>query len=105
LFSKSFYRIRLTRKNGQLVYSNIIMVNKVAGVDISVYPNPASEALVVAGLKEHGWLSIFTASGQRVIQKNINANSISIDVSNLQGGIYFLEISGKTVTRRTFVIQ
>jgi len=103
VFSKSFYRIKLTRTNGHMLYSNMIMVNKVAGVEIVVYPNPASETIVVAGLKEQGILSIFNASGQRVMQKVTNANSISIDVSALQGGIYFIELSGKQATRRTFI--
>lgn len=102
-FSKSFYRIKLTRSNGHMLYSNMVMVNKVAGVEIVVYPNPASEAIVVAGLKEQGVLSIFNASGQRVMQKVTNANTISIDVSGLKGGVYFIEVSGKQVSRRTFI--
>jgi hypothetical protein len=103
VFSKSFYRIKLTRRNGHMLYSNMIMVNKVAGIEIVVYPNPASEAIVVAGLKEQGILSIFNASGQRVMQKVFNTNSMSIDVSGLRGGIYFIEVTGKQVTRRTFI--
>jgi hypothetical protein len=86
-----------------MLYSNMIMVNKVAGIEIVVYPNPASEAIVVAGLKEQGILSIFNASGQRVMQKVFNTNSMSIDVSGLRGGIYFIEVTGKQVTRRTFI--
>ncbi len=103
MFAKSFYRIRLMKQNGQLNYSNVIMVNKAAGIDITVYPNPASETLIIAGLKEQGRIRIFNAAGQQILQRNTNANSLSVDISALQRGVYFIEIVGKNSVRRTFI--
>ncbi len=103
LLAKSYYRIKLNKIDGQMLYSNIIMVNKAKSIEVIVYPNPASKTLIIAGLNEQANLRIFNAAGQQLLQKRSTANSISVDISNLRSGIYFIEIMGKTVIRRSFI--
>lgn len=62
---------------------------------MSLYPNPTSSQLHVT-LKESvkGLVSVKTIQGQEVIQQTINGDNLSLDVSHLSQGMYFMEIVG-----------
>lgn len=64
---------------------------------ISVYPNPAENNIVVAGLKPGNYfVSIFNASGKTMMQKNMQVqNVLQINIQNFSAGIYKLSIEGK----------
>ncbi len=55
---------------------------------ISLYPNPATNKLNVAGLAEGESVEIYNATGALVI----STMNTSIDVSNLAQGIYFVKL-------------
>jgi hypothetical protein len=66
---------------------------------ISVYPNPASRDLHIAGIAMNvKHITVFSSTGQEIIELNFeNINSVfkeTIDVSALYPGIYFVKISG-----------
>ena len=63
---------------------------------ISAYPNPVSSTLNVVGLEDYTSYSIYSISGQLINQGYTNN---AIDVSNLNNGIYFLEIEGYTTQK------
>ena len=61
---------------------------------ISVYPNPASQSIVVdINTKENGAgnLTIFNAAGQPVISQPFSSNHAVIQISQLSAGIYYLK--------------
>jgi PKD repeat protein len=66
----------------------------VTASEFSVYPNPFSDLLNIAGEDGKAY-QIFSVDGKLVLQGNINANQTSIAGAELKAGIYFLNILRK----------
>ena len=62
--------------------------------EFKVYPNPANEMMniILPSEKETAELRVYDISGKMHLQHKTNSGQISIDVSSLQGGLYFLHI-------------
>jgi hypothetical protein len=78
-----------------------------AGLQLSVYPNPASSYLRVDGISSAIALMVFDATGNEVMHVDAPGENVSLQVSQLRNGIYFLRVileNGAMETRR-FVIS
>ncbi len=64
--------------------------------DISVYPNPAKESIVLQGLNHVQNISIFNSQGQWLKQINHYQPNKPIDISDLPKGMYFLRIGTRS---------
>jgi hypothetical protein len=73
---------------------------------ISLFPNPASENLVIDGLKGTSSIRIMNTVGQLVYSNEIIGSKDVINIHSFQNGIYIvrIEMNGKTVTTK-FVKQ
>jgi hypothetical protein len=60
---------------------------------LTVYPNPANNSIQVEWLKEEigGKYQLINMSGQQVFEADVNAQTTTIDVSNLPSGVYSLK--------------
>ena len=68
---------------------------------LQIYPNPVAHTIFIDGLNEEAMVSIFSLTGQSVLQMRTNQ---SIDVSGLATGVYMLEITHeKTTTQRKLI--
>ncbi|MBN2746374.1 MAG: choice-of-anchor J domain-containing protein [Bacteroidales bacterium] len=65
----------------------------------NMYPNPASNVLNVNGTQKIDRVSIVNVVGQEVLVSEINATTSNIDISNLESGVYFVNI--EVGTQRT----
>lgn len=77
-------------------YSCVLSTKEVAKESlISVYPNPASDVLIVSwkGNKEEK-AEIFNMEGRKVMETTIGSDRNKIDVSNLPSGNYILTVKG-----------
>jgi hypothetical protein len=64
---------------------------------ISIYPNPSSGQYIVSGVQAGSQIAVYSASGQLILRKSIhNSSDFEINISNVESGIYFLEISNDT---------
>lgn len=86
------------------------VVNMVAGlvdneINISAYPNPASTELTINVAGEATSVSIISMDGKVVATQDVNGASTTVDVSNLNAGVYFYEVAAANgeVVRNTFV--
>lgn len=72
--------------------------------DLTVYPNPASDMLNINGISE-GNYSIFNILGEVIYSHVIKQDKITIDISSLQSGKYFIQIesNGKMSKMSSFV--
>ena len=72
--------------------------------DLTVYPNPASDMLNINGISE-GNYSIFNILGEVIYSHVVNQDKITIDISSLQSGKYFIQIesNGKMSKMSSFV--
>jgi hypothetical protein len=64
---------------------------------VSVYPNPASNVLTIyPGNSGYQYLYMVNMSGRTVLTKNLshNASSVTINVSNLEKGVYSVVLKG-----------
>jgi hypothetical protein len=85
-----------------------VQENILSGNEISLFPNPASDKINIAGLKKKGktFVSVINLTGSKILERIIeNADKpFSINIEGLKPGIYFLEISSNGIfIRKKFV--
>ena len=70
--------------------------------NVRLYPNPTSTSLTIEAKDTIENIAIYNVIGQEVISKNPMSNTMTLDVSNLQNGLYFVNttIDGKTATTK-----
>lgn len=82
----------------QLIYSNYLLEVKKSTIAVfSVYPNPAATTLnIVASedFSEGSSVVIFNTFGQKVLSTFLSEQS-KIDISNLNQGVYFVQINSE----------
>lgn len=59
--------------------------------NIKMYPNPTNSNVIINAENTIEQLAVYTILGQEVISKKINSNSVTLDVSSLQKGTYFVK--------------
>lgn len=69
---------------------------------ISLFPNPCSSTLNIT-TKETGKLSIYDITGEVMLSKAQVSDTDAIDISDLDVGIYILEIQGESTYLKRFV--
>ena len=73
---------------------NIVVYDDVAEVaadHVSVYPNPASEALYIKGV-DAAYVEIYNTIGAKVVSQNVSGSE-SINIVELTRGMYFVRIT------------
>lgn len=106
------YRIKAISKNGLFYYSQVVCVRREATGEMSLYPNPAINELVVR-LPSNSGLSKVELSvldwGGRLVQASVVPvvnNKLLVNISMLSAGIYLLRIkAGTEVYSRKFIRQ
>lgn len=74
----------------------------------SVYPNPASDNLIIHSEQyEKGTYTFINSIGQKIAEGNIESSSQQITTENLSNGIYFLilKVNDKIVQQNKIIIQ
>jgi hypothetical protein len=105
----SYYRIRITDKDGKYLYSSIVTAGG-KQVKFSLFPNPAQSSLEIQypAIAETGSLEIISAGGSKLksVPLKAGATSTLLDVRFLHPGFYLLRFSnGSSVTTTPFVKQ
>lgn len=80
---------------GSNASSNIINFNSLSVATaefqgLAIYPNPVKDVLNINGVQGLTNVSIFNINGQEVLRATNNVNTI--DLSNLQSGVYFAQL-------------
>lgn len=65
--------------------------NQLASVEMS--PNPATNAVTLQSPKAIDMVAIYDLNGRLLQRQTVNANSVQLNISNLQSGIYFIKVS------------
>lgn len=92
--------LEITNPDGDIAYysNEPLSISEFNVKQISIYPNPVKEKLILksASKAENLNLKILNIEGKLLITKNLEfEKEISIDVSQLSKGIYFLNIEDK----------
>lgn len=69
---------------------------------VRMYPNPASNRLTIEAKSSIEKVSIYNVLGQQMLTKNPKSQSTTLDISNLQNGVYVVTttIDGKVASTR-----
>lgn len=72
---------------------------------ITLYPNPVKNTLQLNTQdKTIDQINIYTMTGSKVLQPNVDSVSPLVDVSSLSAGVYFIQLySGKNVALKKFI--
>ena len=72
----------------------------------SLYPNPANESVnVVCSYKIKGY-TLVDATGREVLSGKCNANSMALNLSSLQKGVYFIRLqSAKGSVEKKLLVE
>jgi LEA14-like dessication related protein len=69
-----------------------------------LYPNPANETLNIFSNSELSEVKIYNTLGQLVTKQNATSNQTSINVSNLNKGVYIVAVQiGNESIRKQFI--
>ena len=86
------------------VYQNSVLSDEdIAASEFKVYPNPAADNVNILSQLPIDRLELYNSIGQKIIAQN---NTLSIDVSSLRQGLYFLKIqSGNSVVTKKLLVN
>lgn len=73
-------------------FETLSIANNLIANEISIYPNPTSDYILVSEFNTNEEYAIYTILGNEVLNTTIPQNN-KIDVRNLVNGIYFLKIN------------
>jgi hypothetical protein len=77
-------------------------VNSFNASNIRMYPNPTSSVFTIEANDVIENVTLYNVLGQQVLAKTANGNSVTLDVANLQTGVYVVKtvIAGVVSTSR-----
>ena len=64
-----------------------------------MYPNPADQFISVKSSEVLSGVRVIDMTGKEVIRKSIQSNDYSLDLGNLNTGIYFLEATSEGASK------
>ena len=84
-------------------WSSTLSTDDVIFSDIAIYPNPASDYLIVTNVQENSKVEIFTLTGQ-LVQSEMFDNQIRLSL-NLKTGLYLVKVTNQTgsITKKIIV--
>lgn len=110
LIGTSYYRLKQVDFDGTTAYSPVESVentHSTLDIQLNVYPNPASDYIVISGLSEEvGQVFLLNTAGQVVLRSNHEVtNSTRINISDLDPGMYFVvyQVNQFRETKRVIV--
>jgi len=95
----NFYRLRSVDVFGLSEFSEVILLDRSdegATNEISVYPNPINDILIVESPDENALISIYHTDGRLLHTSRANYGSQLIDLSHLPAGLFYLKVVGST---------
>ena len=73
-------------------------INKFKDANFSLSPNPAKDVLNLKASKNISGIEIYNVTGQKVLDKSINAVNKSVDISILNKGMYLINVTIDSAT-------
>jgi hypothetical protein len=101
----NYYRLRQVDFDGKYEFSEIKYMNIRCSMDISIYPNPASNTIFINTdtIDEHSNVRVTDINGRIVLVTKYMQSGINI--STLPAGIYILEVQNENIINQTRFIK
>lgn len=96
----TYYRLKMTDKDGTFRYSKVVVVNSRLRGIVAIYPNPATNLLLVTHGKanRNATIEVIAVDGRMIIAQKLTQDALqtTVDVSKLSAGTYTLVITNGT---------
>jgi hypothetical protein len=104
------YRVKVELNNGQIVTGDDVTIYYFENSEYLVFPNPVKRETgftILSSSLESSFIQLYTASGQLVLQQQLNNFSERINTSALQKGLYFYRMlrDNKKVAHGKIIVQ
>lgn len=93
--NSNFYRLEMKDDNERGNFSNIEVVTLNKKERLRIYPNPFQETIQVEGTLEDSKFDVFDVTGKLIATVRTTSDSTTIDLSELEKGIYFIQQKNK----------
>jgi Secretion system C-terminal sorting domain len=101
-----YYRLKMVDTDRKFSYSNTIKVLTKESSNLSIVGNPVINSLQIKGLNSSGQIKIFNMDGNLLVTKNIQSQSLLLDISFLNKGMYLLKyFNGINIETKKFIKQ
>lgn len=81
--------------DGKIGCATIGIEEAPTSAELRMYPNPTSSSVQITGIDQVSDYELFSVLGERVANGEITSELNTIEVSNLQKGVYFLTVKGQ----------
>ena len=89
----NYYRLKQVDFNGKFEYTNILSIEfENTKTEYQIFPNPATDYIVIDGMDEGEMVQIFNVNGQLVKSFYQNVSAQQINISDLASGTYFIKM-------------
>jgi hypothetical protein len=85
-----YYRLKMVDISGKFSYSNAIRLAIKSAASMSILGNPVTDVLTIQGLHSKGMISVYDMLGKKILNQQVQSQTISITVGSLKPGIYIL---------------
>lgn len=105
------YAVTVTDANGCTGTSAAVTVAHVGINEVrttrawTLYPNPATEAVNVAGIAAGSKVQVMDIAGRVVYESTATASEMNVSTSNIAAGLYLVKVSGLEATTRKLVVS
>jgi len=86
-------------------FGSVLGTSSFTSSKIKIYPNPASNTLNIQGNAAIDKVSLYTILGQEVLAKSPKTNQVSLDISNLQNGMYIVKTTSEGLISTSRVLK
>ena len=73
--------------------------------EVKMYPNPASDIVTITAVNPIDSVSIYSVLGQEIKQLQFNTNAVSVDIADLQAGMYIIKVTSSGVTATSRLVK
>jgi len=88
----NYYRLKQLDYDGNFYYSHIVAAQVKGSDKLRIYPNLVSDGIHINGYADQYFVSLYSISGEQLIDKKTVVNRAFIDLSSLQSGYYIVRI-------------
>lgn len=90
---KNFYRLKQVGKDASVAYSQIVAVDYMPPLNLSVYPNPVTSYVTVEGLQgAAATLYLVNGEGKAIATKTVSAKNSTFSLGNVAAGVYYINV-------------
>ena len=72
-------------------------INDVTGANIALYPNPAHSTVTLTGIEGEATVTVVDMNGRVISETRSENGKLTLDVSGMAQGAYFVRITGEQV--------